>query len=104
MPSTQKKYNLQIQKLTRCLQLLSVLTRPDIPTITSLISKHNHSTTLKYIQAMKYIIRYLKGIEILNIVLVSKYDIKLHASLESSIRPNIIPTPILTEDHKTNND
>ena len=57
----------KMQQLTGSLQWLATSTRPDIATITNLISRYNHCATTGHLDACKRVIRYLKGTNILGI-------------------------------------
>jgi len=56
---------------------LSQGTRPDIATITNILSKHQHNATPAHISAAKYVIKYLKGTKQFGITFNSNTDISI---------------------------
>ena len=91
LPSNQNDLNLRLQQLTGCLQWLSVSTRPDIATITNILSKYNHSATEEHIKAIHHVIRYLKGTKTLGIIFDSQHHSKLHAFVKFPISATVTP-------------
>ena len=68
------RLKLQMQQLMGSLQWLSHCTRPDISTVTTLLSKHQNSPSPGHIQAAKYVINYLKGTSSHGIHFTSSHD------------------------------
>ena len=87
---TQAKINHKLQQLTGCFQWLATSTRPDIATITNVLSKCTHKATKGHLDACKYVGRYLKGTKHLGIEFTSRRNCKLEAFVKFPIDPNSI--------------
>ena len=79
---TQQRYTLQLQTLVGSLNWLSISTRPDISTATSLLAKYCKNPSKGHIDAALRLVRYLKGTRNLKI----KFSSKGNNSLESFIQ------------------
>ena len=62
LPSHERNsLNTTLQELVGSLNWISTQTRPDLSTVTNLISQYNHNCSPGHIDSAKYAIRYLKG-------------------------------------------
>lgn len=87
----QNHINLQLQQLTGCFQWLAVSTRPDIATITNILSRFNHRATKDHLKAAYYVVRYLKGTKTLGISFDSRHNTSLHAFIKFPINNTLTP-------------
>ena len=86
----QNKITHRMQQLTGCLQWLSTSTRPDISTITNMLSKYNHKATKGHLDAAKTVIRYLKGTRELGISFKTNNADKVTSFVKFPIPSNTI--------------
>ncbi len=77
----------KMQQLTGSLQWLATSTRPDIATITNLISRYNHCATTGHLDACKRVIRYLKGTKTHGIAFHSRRNTKLQSFIKFPLDP-----------------
>jgi len=78
MNSTEKeKLEHELRSYVGSFLWLSQGTRPDIATITNILSKHQHNATPAHISAAKYVIKYLKGTKQFGITFNSNTDISI---------------------------
>ena len=80
----------KIRQLTGSLQWLATSTRPDIATITNLISRYNHCATTGHLDACKRIIRYLKGTRTLGIAFHLRRNTKLQSFIKFPLNPTCV--------------
>ena len=86
MVQPQIKYT--IQSLVRSLLWLLGATRPDLATIVSLLGQHTHHPTQGHINAVKYVIRYLKGTKNRGISFSSEQNDPMSAFLKFPVNPS----------------
>ena len=84
-PHTHAKIIHAMQSYTGSLQWLATATRPDIATITNLLSKYNHCATTGHLEACKRVIQYLKGTKSKGIEFHSHSNKKLQAFVKFPI-------------------
>ena len=72
----------QMQQYVGCLNWLSISTRPDIATITNLLSRYTVKATSGHIDQIKRVVRYLKGTKSLGIA----YSSRSNTPVESHIK------------------
>ena len=71
-----------MQQLVGCLNWLAISTRPDIATITNILSKYTSNPTQQHIDHAKYVIKYLIGSKDLGITFSSRHN----STLESFVK------------------
>ena len=76
-----------LQEYTGCLNWLSTQTRPDLATITNIISQYNTKCSPGHIEAAKYAIRYLKGTQNMGIKFSSKNNKDIESFVQFPIDP-----------------
>ena len=87
-PPNQNSLTHQMQTIVGSLLWLSGATRPDLATITSMLSRHTHHATQQHIRAAKYAIRYIKGTKDRGIRFSSKINTSMSAYLKFPIDPS----------------
>ena len=85
--SERQKLNKTLQELVGSLTWLATITRPDIATITNILSQYNNNCSPGHIAAAKYVIRYLKGTSNLGICFSSKQQQHLESYVQFPIDP-----------------
>ena len=74
-----------MQQLVGCLNWLAISTRPDISTITNILSKYTHLPSPKHIEHVKYVIKYLLCSKDLGICFTSKNVDKIESFVKFPI-------------------
>ncbi len=87
---TQARYNLKLQKITGSFQWLATSTRPDIATITNLLSQYNHKAQKGHLDAAKRVLRYLKGTKTLGISFHSRRNASLSSFIKFPLSSNTV--------------
>ena len=91
MPISERhKLNKQLQKIVGSLNWLANITRPDISTITNILSQYNNNCSPGHLDAAKYVVRYLKGCSTLGICFSSKNQINIESFVNFPIDPSEI--------------
>ena len=85
------KLNKLLQELVGSMNWLSTQTRPDIATITNILSQYNTKCSPGHIDSAKYAIRYLKGTPNLGI----KFSSKSQDNIESFVQFPLDPSKML---------
>ena len=85
--SERNTLNKTLQELVGSLTWLTTITRPDIATITNILSQYNHNCSPGHIDAAKYVIRYLKGSSKLGICFSSKNQPEIESFVQFPIDP-----------------
>ena len=85
--SERNNLNKTLQELVGSLTWLSTITRPDIATITNILSQYNHNCSPGHIDAAKYVIRYLKGSSKLGLCFSSKNQPEIEGFVQFPIDP-----------------
>ena len=73
-PHEQQKYNHTLQEHVGSLNWITSQTRPDIATVTNLLSQYNHNCSPGHIDSARYAIKYLKGTADRGIMFSSKHN------------------------------
>lgn len=81
-----------MQQLIGSLNWLSLSTRPDIATITNILSKYTSKPTPQHIQHAKYVIKYLLGTKDLGLTFTSKHNPTLETYVKFPINKPAIST------------
>ena len=81
----------QLQKYTGSFNWLATQTRPDISTITNILSHHNSNPSHGHIDAARYVLQYLKGTSNLGI----SFSTLPNTSLESFVKYPVDPSQLL---------
>ena len=84
---TQSRITFKMQKLVGCLQWLCTSTRPDIATITNLLAQHTHKASKGHLDAVKRVVRYLKGTKSMGIAFHSRVNSNLSSFVKFPIDP-----------------
>ena len=74
------------------LNWLSMCTRPDLSTVTNMISRYLHKAILSHVSTAKYAIKYLKGALSYGIQFISKHNISLEAFVKFPTDPRKVLT------------
>ena len=74
-----------MQQFVGCLNWLSISTRPDIATITNILSKYTAKPTQQHIDHAKYVIKYLMGTKDLGITFSSRHNPHLESYVKFPI-------------------
>jgi hypothetical protein len=77
-----------MQKFIGCLNWLSISTRPDIATITNMIAKYTIIPTKGHIDAVKRVIKYLKGTKCKGILFTTSSSTKISAYVKFPVPTN----------------
>jgi hypothetical protein len=77
-----------MQKFIGCLNWLSISTRPDIATITNMLAKYTIVPTKGHIDAVKRVIRYLKGTKSKGILFTTASTTKISAYVKFPVPTN----------------
>ena len=89
MPLSERhKLNKKLQELVGSLTWLATITRPDIATITNILSQYNHNCSPGHIDAAKYVIRYLIGSSNLGLCFSSTNQAELESFVQFPIDPS----------------
>ena len=89
-PAVQAKINHKFQQITGCFQWLATSTRPDLATITNMLSKYTQCATKAHLDACKHVGRYLKGTKYLGISFTSRRSSRLEAFVKFPLDPTKI--------------
>ena len=89
-PEEREKLNKTLQELVGSMNWLSTQTRPDIATITNIISQYNTKCSPGHIESAKYAIRYLKSTPNLGI----KFSSKAQTNIESFVQFPLDPSKL----------
>ena len=84
------KLNKLLQEINGSLNWLANMTRPDIATITNILSKYNTNCSPGHIAAAKHVVRYLKGTPSLGIKFSSSADSNISGFVKFPIDPSKI--------------
>ena len=84
-PHTHARIIHAMQSYTGSFQWLASATRPDIATITNILSQYNHCATAGHLEACKRVIRYLKGTKSKGIAFHSRTNTRLQAFVKFPI-------------------
>ena len=90
--SVREKIEDDLRSYVGSLNWLGTCTRPDLSTITNMLSRYLHKATPSHISAAKYAIKYLKGTLSYGIQFTSKHNI----SLEAFVKLPTDPSKVLT--------
>ena len=77
-----------MQSMVGSLTWLSMSTRPDIVTVTNLLAKHVRQPSKGHLEAVKRVLRYLKGTANKGITFTSSTQSHLEAFVKFPIPPN----------------
>ena len=88
MDKANPSYVKYMQKIVGCLNWLSISTRPDISTITNMIAKYTVIPTKGHINAVKRVIKYLKGTKSKGILFSTAPTTKISAYVKFPIPTN----------------
>jgi len=92
MPTDERQhFNKILQEYVGSLNWLNCQTRPDLATITNIISQFNNSCSPGHIDSAKYAIRYLKGTADLGI----QFSSRTNSQIESFVQFPLDPTKII---------
>ena len=80
----------QMQQLVGCLNWLSISTRPDISTITNILSKFTSKPTQQHLDHTKYVIKYLLGTKDMGITYTSTHNSPLESYIKFPINPETV--------------
>ena len=83
-----ESYVKYMQKFIGCLNWLSISTRPDIATITNMIAKYTIIPTKGHIDAVKRVIKYLKGTKSKGILFTTSSSTKISAYVKFPVPTN----------------
>jgi hypothetical protein len=83
-----ESYVKYMQKFIGCLNWLSISTRPDIATITNMIAKYTIIPTKGHIDAIKRVIKYLKGTKSKGILFTTTSSAKISAYVKFPVPNN----------------
>lgn len=86
--TTQKRITHKMQKALGSLQWLATSTRPDIATITNILSQYTHKASKGHLDAVKRVIRYLKGTKNLGIAFHSNKNNSIESFVKFPVDPN----------------
>ena len=78
----------KMQSIVGSLLWLAGATRPDLATITSMLSQHTRKATVQHIKAAKYVIRYIEGTKTRGISFSSKSNASMSAFLKFPVNSN----------------
>ena len=78
----------KMQKWLGSLQWLATSTRPDIVTITNVLSQYTHKASKGHLDAVKRVLRYLKGTKNLGITFHSATNSNLQSFVKFPLDPN----------------
>ena len=82
----QHKFNHTLQKLVGSLTWITNQTRPDLATVTNLLSQYNHNCSPGHLDSAKYAIKYLKGTADRGIMFSSKHNTAIESYVKYSNR------------------
>ena len=88
----QEQLTKTMQQLVGCLNWLSISTRPDIATITNILSKYTSKPTPQHIDHAKYVIKYLINTKDLGITFTSQANTHLESFVKFPINNHTIST------------
>ena len=89
-PQHQQHLTTNFQRIIGSLQWLAQCTRPDIATVTNILSQYNHDPTEGHLNHCKHVLRYLKGSSHLGIGFTSCCDSELTSFLKFPLPPEQI--------------
>eukprot|EP00979_Chaetoceros_neogracilis_P017370 scaffold10206_cov280-Chaetoceros_neogracile.AAC.1 len=91
MPLAERQLlNKLLQEYNGSLNWLSCQTRPDLSTITNILSQFNNKCSPGHIDAARYAIRYLKGTSDLGIQFSSRNNAQIESFVQFPLDPTII--------------
>jgi deoxyuridine 5'-triphosphate nucleotidohydrolase len=86
---TQKRLTLQMQTIVGSLNWLSISTRPDIATVTSILAKYCRNPSQGHIDSALRVIKYLKGTKTMKLCFSSKQNNTLESFIKFPLPPGI---------------
>jgi hypothetical protein len=86
----QQQLTADFQHIVGCFQWLTVSTRPDIATVTNILSKYLSNPSQGHLDHCKHVLRYLKGTKDLRISFTTASNSRLSAFIHSPVEENLV--------------
>ena len=89
-PEEQSRLTANFQHLVGCFQWLTVSTRPDLATVTNLLSKYLANPSRGHLEHCRHVLKYIKGTKSLGITFDSSTNSSLAAFIHSPVASNVV--------------